>query len=317
MAQPHGICLSRLGPACRLPVLILVTVLLASSLATAAGIAAPAPKPIQMFVSVLPQKYFAERIGGARVHVSVMVGPGQSPATYDPTPRQLARLADAQLYWRMGVPFEAAWMKRIEAANPRMAVLDARDGIPLRAMEKAAQVFHESGGGAGGDHGHEGAKDPHIWLSPPLVKVMGAHLRDALIALDPADRARYEANYGAFAADLDRLDDQIRAALAPVRNRRFMDFHPSWGYFAHTYGLTQIPIEIEGKAPGPRTLAGIIDLARREGIRVIFVQAQFSRRDAQAVAQAIGGRVVAVDPLAPDYVHNLRSVAKVFREAMQ
>jgi len=280
-----------------------------------AGAAAP-PKPIDLFVSILPQKYFAERIGGARVHVSVMVGPGQSPATYDPSPRQLARLGSARLYWRMGVPFEKAWMPRIEAANPHMAILDARDGIDLRNMEQAAQVFGQAEQGAGA-HEHEGGKDPHIWLSPPLVKIMAARLRNALVALDPAGAAQYRANYAAFAADLDRLNRRIQAQLAPVKTRRFMDFHPAWGYFARTYGLTQIPIEIEGKTPGPRTLARVIDLARRDGVRVIFVQAQFSRRDAQTVAQAIGGRVVALDPLSADYMQNLLQAAHAFREAME
>jgi len=288
----------------------------ASLIAGAASAASPT-HPIDLFVSILPQKYFAERIGGSRVHVSVMVGPGQSPATYAPSPRQLGRLSGARLYWRVGVPFEQAWMPRIEAANPHMVVLDARDGIRLRNMERTTQVFGEPEQGANNAVGHEGGKDPHIWLSPPLVKIMAAHLRDALIALDPAGRAQYQANYAAFAADLDHLNRQIRALLAPLKTRRFMDFHPAWGYFARTYGLTQIPIEIEGKTPGPRTLARVIDLARREGIRVIFVQAQFSRRDAHTVADAIGGRVVAVDPLAADYMKNLLQTARAFREAMQ
>lgn len=290
--------------------LVVVTWALLGVTARAAGALA---RPIDVFVSILPQKYFAERIGGQRVHVSVMVGPGRSPATYEPTPRQLSALSKARLYWRIGVPFEAGWMGRIEAANPHMRVLDARDGIRLRSMEGAAGLLS----GEAPRRMRGGVKDPHIWLSPPLVKIMCAHLRDTLTALDPAGGARYEANYAAFAAQLDRLNAHIRALFAPVKHRRFMDFHPAWGYFAHTYGLTQIPIEIEGKEPGPRTLIAAIQLAKRERIRVIFVQAQFSRRDAEAVAQAVGARVVAVDPLAVDYPRNMLNVAEAFRAAMR
>lgn len=269
--------------------------------------------PLTVFVSILPQQQFAQAIGGDHVHVQVMVGPGRSPATYAPTPRQMAALSDARLYWRIGSPFEQVWMARIEAVNPAMAVVDARDGIRLRHMEPTAAVL--GSGAADDDHGH-GLKDPHIWLSPPLVKIMCAHFKDALIRLDPSHRADYEANFRRYVRRLDRLDADIRRTLAGVHQRRFMVFHPAWGYFAATYGLVQIPIQIEGKTPGPRTLAAIIALARRDDIRVIFVQRQFSRIDAETVASAIGGKVVVVDPLAADYLSNLRHVARVFAEAM-
>jgi zinc transport system substrate-binding protein len=232
-----------------------------------------------------------------------MVRPGQSPATYDPTPRQVAALARADLYLRVGVPFEAAWMPRLRAANPRMRVLDAREGIELRPHE-------------GGDHGHDhGDLDPHVWTSPPLAKVMSANIRDALIELDAEHRADYEANYRAFAAELDALDAEIRALFEGLRNRRFLVYHPAWGYFAATYGLTQVAIERAGKEPGARALAALIDQARREEVRVIFVQPQFNRKSAERVARAIGGRVESMDPLAADYAENLRRVARAIAEA--
>ena len=278
---------------------------------------AEAPAGLTVFVSVLPQQQFAEAIGGGHVRVHVMVGPGRSPATYEPSPRQMIELAGARLYWRIGVPFEDVWMARIADANPSMRILDARDGITLRDMESAAAVFSaEPVHGGHGDH-HHGLKDPHIWLSPSLVKHMCERFKDALIERDPAHAGDYRTNFERYARQLDQLDEDIRRTLANVPSRRFMVFHPAWGYFAHTYDLTQIPIEIEGKSPGPRTLAAIIDLARREHIHVIFVQQQFSRTDAEAVARAIDARVVAVDPLAVDYLSNLRQVAQRFAAAMQ
>jgi zinc transport system substrate-binding protein len=271
--------------------------------------AQPAAGRIETFVSILPQKYFVERIGGKHIAVSVMVGPGQSPATYEPTPTQLSRLATARIYFGIGVEFEQVWLKRIAAGNPGMRVIDMRRGIATREIERSE--------GTRAPVAQRGRADPHVWTSPPLVKIMAANIRDTLSQLDPAHRDAYRANCGSFAADLDRLDQDIRVLLKNVSTRNFMVFHPAWGYFADTYGLRQIPIEAGGKEPGARTLAHVIEVGRRERVKVIFVQAQFSRRAAETIAQAIGARVVAVDPLAEDYMNNLRQTARRFAEALQ
>jgi zinc transport system substrate-binding protein len=283
--------------------------LLLLALLGVARAAEPPAAPIEVFVSILPQKYFVERVGGKHVAVSVMVGPGQSPETYEPTPNHLARLAKAHIYFGIGVEFEDVWIKRIAAANPSMRIIDMRGGIPPRELERSE--------GTRAPAAQPELADPHVWTSPPLVKIMAANIRDTLSQLDPAHRVAYGANYEAFAADLDRLDHDIRVLLENVSTRNFMVFHPAWGYFADTYGLKQIPIEAGGKEPGARTLAQVIDIGRRERVKVIFVQAQFSRRSAETIAQAIGARVVAVDPLAEDYMNNLRRVAREFAEAMQ
>lgn len=284
----------------------LVSLVLAVALCLGLISAQANERPLAVAVSILPEKYFVERIGGSHVDVTVLVGPGQSPATYEPTPRQMAGLGQAKIYFRIGVAFEDAWMGRIRSANPAMRVVDLRRGIRLRAMERP-----------GGPVGEDGMKDPHVWTSPPLVKLMVGHICDALITADPAHAADYEAGCRAFRADLDQLDATIRATLASVASRRFMVFHPSWGYFADSYGLQQIPIEVEGKEPGARSLNRIITEARQDRIKVIFVQPQFSRRTAEVVARAIGARVVEADPLAENYVDNLRKVAQAFAAAME
>jgi zinc transport system substrate-binding protein len=269
--------------------------------------------PLRVFVTVLPQKTFVERVGGRGVQVQVMVPPGASPHTYEPTPKQVASLAEADLYVAVGVRFEDAWMGRIRAVNSRMRVLDTSRGLRLRTLEAhdddadaGTGHAYAVGGGGGGD---PGGPDPHLWTSPPLVKQMAAAIRDTLTDLDPANGPNYAANDTAFAAELDALDREIRARLVGLAHRRFMVFHPAWGYFADTYGLTQVPIEHEGKEPGPRALAALIDQARRDQVKAIFVQPQFSRKAADQVAAAIGGRVQVIDPLAPDYFANLRRVA--------
>lgn len=265
--------------------------------------AAPVLAPLPVFVSILPQKYFVERVGGGRVAVSVMVGSGQSPETYEPTPRQMAALSRARLYFSIGVAFEDTWMKRIQAANPALRLVPMQRGVALLPLT--------------GPSGEPSGTDPHIWTSPARVKIMATAIRAALIELDPAHRGEFEANYRAFIAELDALDRELRAILAQARGKPLMMFHPSWGYFANDYGLRQIPIEAEGKEPGARSLARVIDLGKREDVKVIFVQTQFSRRTAETVAAAIGARVVAVDPLAEDYPQNLLRVAREFADALK
>ncbi len=255
---------------------------------------------LSVFVSVLPLKTIVERIGDGHVRVQAMVQPGQSPHSFEPTPRQVAELAKADLYVRTGMPFEDVWMGRFRAVNPRMRVLDARAGIRLRRHENE-------------EHGH--AMDPHVWTSPLLVKVIAHNIRDTLVELDPPHTRDYEANYAAFIAELSALDRQIHAILQGLPSRSFMVFHPAWGYFAETYGLTQIPVQREGKEPGAKALAALVDEARREGVKVIFVQPQLSSRAAEQLARAIHGRVETIDPLAPDYVENMLRVARLIAEA--
>ena len=146
---------------------------------------------------------------------------------------------------------------------------------------------------------------------------MAARIRDALADLDPSGAEHYARGYEAFVAKLDALDREIRRLLTGLSGRRFMVFHPAWGYFADTYGLVQVPVERGGKEPGARTLAALIEQARRDDVRVIFVKPQFGERSAARLAEAIGGRVVSVDPLAADYLDNLRYAARQIAAALK
>ncbi|MDZ7751914.1 MAG: zinc ABC transporter substrate-binding protein [Gammaproteobacteria bacterium] len=266
-----------------------------------------AGEPPGVFVSVVPLKTFVERIGAEAVTVTAMVGPGHNPHTYDPTPRQIGALAAAQLYIRVGVPFEDTWMARIRAVNPAMEVMDARTGLDLGADHHAPAESESHG-----DHHHDPeGHDPHVWTDPLLVKRMAAHIRDTLGRIDPANAEVFTANYHDFAAELETLDADIRALFAASGNRRFMVYHPAWSHFAARYGLTQMAIEQEGKEPGARTLGALIERAREHGVRVIFVQPQMDRRLPKRLAEEIDGRVVVMDPLAADYVANMRRAARL------
>ena len=258
-------------------------------------------------VSVLPQKRFVERVAGDRVNVIVVVGPGQSPATYDPSPRQMAALADADLFFSMGVPFERTWLPRITSLYPRLKPADTTAGIPRRRM---ASHRH-------GDHVHDGEPDPHLWTDPRHAAHMVRRMAEAFAVLDPAGAPIYRANAEGYLVELAALDRELRALLEPVAGGRFLVFHPSWGYFAEAYGLEQVAIETEGKAPGARSLARFIDRARAEGVKAVFVQEQFAAGSARAVAEAVDARLIQVDPLAEDYAANLRRVAVLIAEALE
>ncbi len=270
--------------------------------------------PLKVFVSIPPQKTFVERIGGEYVDVEFLVPPGASPATYEPRPRQMTALAEASLYFAVGVPFERVWLDRIAAANPTMRIVHTEDAVERMPMQ--AHGHHEQGKEKHRHAGDHGIPDPHIWLAPPLVKTQARVIMEALSRLDPANSGHYSAQFELFRGELDTLDRLIREILTPVTGGAFMVFHPSWGYFARTYGLEQMAIEIQGGEPSPRELSQLMEQAREHAVSTIFVQPQFSRKSAETIAGAIGAEVVVADPLARDWNDNLLSVARALRKAL-
>jgi zinc transport system substrate-binding protein len=175
----------------------------------------------------------------------------------------------------------------------------------VRALDPdAAQASERAAGGV------REALDPHVWLSPPLVRVMAQRVRDALITADPGGEDGYHARFSGFARDVDVLDRRILDLFEGCRRRRFMVFHPSWGYFSRAYGLRMLPVELEGKQPGPQELSKLIELAKKRSIRSIFVQPQFSTKSARVIANAVDGEVVTLDPLAEDWLANLKATAR-------
>lgn len=257
--------------------------------------------PVRIFVSILPQAYFVERIGTDKVDVNVLVGPGQSPATYEPTPKQMANLGVSSVYFRIGTPFETGFIEKIWRNFKQLEIVDTREGVPLLYFRH---------------HGEAEEPDPHIWLDPKRVKIQAATICRALCAIDPADSEHYSNNLRAFQEDLDRIDAEITTVLEPYRGQKIYVFHPAFGYFCDSYGLVQEAVEIEGKEPTPRQLSELISRARQEGVRIIFVQPQFSRKGAETIAREIGGAVVPLDPLSRDYLQNLKEMAALIRTSL-
>lgn len=280
------------------------------------AVAGSAAAKVGVFVSIAPQKYFVQQIGHDLVDVQVMIQPGADPHTYEPKPRQMAAMARARIYFAIGIEFEQAKLKKLTRANPQMKVVPTDQGIekiPMPARHHGAEndgLRPHTENGREQDSHASGGLDPHIWLSPPLVIKQAAVIRTALQEIDPAHRLTYEANYQAFVSEITQLDAELDNIFAAKRGLQFMVFHPAWGYFAHTYGLRQLPVEIEGKNPKPAQLRELIEHAQANEIKVIFVQPQFSARSAQLIAKQIGGQVVFADPLAEDWADNLRQVAR-------
>lgn len=269
--------------------------------------------PLHVFVSILPQADIVKRIAGERVEVEVMVGPGQSHHTYEPTPRQISRLAESCAYFQIGLPFERAVCDRIAKIAPSVRLIDTTRGVTFREMTGCCAAHDEpSHRGERDDshssHSHVG-RDPHIWLSPRLVKVQARNIRDALVEIDPAGTADYDAGLARLEHDLDELDARIRARLKPFDGRAFLVFHPAYGYFADEYGLEQVAVEEDGKEPSARRLVELVARAKALGIKRVFVQPQFAVGGAKTVAEAIGASVVPLDPMTVDYERDLWTMA--------
>jgi zinc transport system substrate-binding protein len=301
-----------------------------------------AAQPLNVMVMIAPQRYFVEQIGGNRVAVSVLVPPGTDPHSYEPKPQTMVQAAQAKLYLAMGIPEEQAWLPRLLAIRPNLPVIHQDRGIVKAAMKShhhddadhpppapqprvpapmasttAPDVPGSLEHGAGAAHADEPqGLDPHIWLSPKLVRRQAETVAAGLCAADPAGTAEYQSRLAAFQQRIDQLDRHLQTLFAAVQGpKSFLVVHPSWGYFARDYGLTQMPMEAEGKEPNARDLARLIQHTTDERIPVLLVEPQFSQRLAEVLARETGVRILVADPLAPDWESNLRQLAERLVEA--
>jgi zinc transport system substrate-binding protein len=258
-------------------------------------------KPV-VGVSILPQQYFIERIAGELVEVAVMIPPGASPATYEPTVGQLSALSRSELYMRIGfVAFELSWLDKIKSANPDMRIVDLSLGI-----EPVAETGGEAGAHAG--HIHHGP-DPHIWMSLVNARIIATNVRDELAHQFPEHEGQFNLNLQEFLMDIDSLHGNVSKRLAPYQSRGFMIYHPALTYFARDYRLIQHPLEIEGKTPSPAQMKRMTDLGREEGIKAILIQRQFDKKNAEVLAGEIGAEIIQIDPLDPEWLFQMGYIA--------
>lgn len=267
-------------------------------------------------VSILPQVFFVERIGGDVVSVNVMVGPGEDPHTYEPKPEQMRALSHSQLFFTIGTEYEDAWLPRLREVNPEMTFIDSAAGIQRIPLSDPHHHEDDDHAEDEDDHDDEFGLDPHVWLAPANGKVIALNTLTALIDHAPDHAQTFQSNYEALIAEIEALDAQIEALLAGVTGRAFMVFHPAWGYFADQYGLEQVPVQVGGQEPSASDMAALVAIAREENIRVIFIQPTFSMANAQAIAQEINAEIAIADPLARDWLENLERVADAFAAAL-
>lgn len=286
------------------------------------GTLVPAADKISVFVGILPQKYIAEQIGGDKVSVQVMVPPGKDPHVYEPRPRQVSDLSTSKIYFSIDMPFEKQVIEKIRSMGMKTRIADMAKGIKRVALEKHlaghAEAHHHHGDLEGDDHDDDpNAPDPHIWLSIPLLKTMAENTAGELSAVDPVNAAFYKNNLDLFLKKADETFKRVKAGLAAYNGETFFVYHPAFGYFADDYGLKQYAVETEGKSPAPKELERLIKEAKAKNVKIIFVQPQFDRKSAEAVARAISGTVVPMDDLSENVLENLNSIALAVEQAMK
>jgi zinc transport system substrate-binding protein len=248
---------------------------------------------LSVAVGIPPLAEFAQAVGGDQVRVTVILPAGADPHTFEPTPQEVVEISRADLILAVGshLPFEDRLLEGFTGLQPAPAVVNLSEGITI--MDR----------------------DPHDWLSIPNARTMVNTTAEAFCAKDPAHCGIFLANRDAYLSGLQEADNHIRATLAEARITTFLVVHPAWGYFAREYSLTELAIEEEGKEPSASELAAIVQTAQAIGVRVVFVEPQFSTREADILAAQINGSVEVLDPLAGDYVANLERVAHALQEA--
>lgn len=259
-------------------------------------------------VSILPQKYFIEKIAGDLFEVNVLIPPGASPATYEPTLAQLSRLHQSKVYMRIGyVGFELSWMDKIQSVNPEMKVIDLSMGIDL--IHEDSEEEEEE------DHGHShGGIEPHIWMSAINAKIIANNIYKELVLLFPGEEERMQKNFIEFQNELDSLHGAISEHMQALGQRNFLIYHPALSYFSRDYDLHQYSIEIEGKTPSPAHLKRLTDLSREKDINTIFVQSQFDKRHAEILAEEVDAEIVQFNPLDEQWNKQMLYIVEQFKQ---
>lgn len=307
---------------------------------TQSGTSDKEEKTLKVAVSIPPQASFVKAVGGDYVDVTTMIPPGNSPANYQPSAKEMQGLSDAKVYFSIDVPAEVGFiMPRLSTINKDIKVVELFEAVeekyPVRYFNEDSETKleedhvegedHEEGeehadgeehveGDEHDEHDHTGA-DPHIWLSPKRTIVMVEKIRDELVAMLPEQKATFEENAAAYIKKLEDLDNYIKESLSSVdKQKSFIMYHPSLGYFADDYNLNMVAIESSGKEATAKGLQRVIDFAKSQDVKVIFYQKEFSAKQAGIIAKEIDGTVQEVNILSEDYVDNLKKIADLIKE---
>lgn len=240
-------------------------------------------------VTLQPYANIVKFIGGTRVNVIAMVPPGADPHSYEPKPAVLKEFAKANVYFSDGSGMDKAWLPRFMGVNKDVKVASLSKNIDW-ILDR-----------------HHNTLDPHLWTSPKQAVKIAQSVSSQLSTLDPDGMAYYTGRLSQFVNRMDKLEERLNAAVKnlPQNQKTFIVFHPSYGYLARDYGLTQLSIEIDGKEPKPKDLATVIIEAKKRNVHLVFVQPQFSKRSAATIAKQLDAVVMTTDPLDYDFVKNI------------
>lgn len=282
-------------------------------LATACRNGEPLSEKPVVSVSILPQKYFIEQLAGELVEVNVLVPPGASPATYEPTIAQLGKLHQSDIYMRIGyIGFEQSWMDKLSSVNPDMKLVDLSQGVDLILEDPGTDEDHLEHSLEG--HSHHGT-DPHIWMSAINARIIARNIHRELVLLFPGEKEFLQERLFQFYGSLDSLHLCLSDRLQGMQNRKFMIYHPALSYYARDYGLEQISLENEGKSPSPSHLKEITDLAIGNNIKKILIQRQFDSENAEILARETGSMIIQFDPLDPQWMQQMCYIAEQLNPA--
>jgi len=258
------------------------------------------PKDKVLFVSILPLKYFADKIVGDIYKVEVTVPPGAGPESYSPTPKQMILLGEASAYFSIGyLGFEQTWLENFKSTNANLQVFVISKTIDL--IKNGEQ--HEG-------HAHLQGVDPHIWSSPKTARLIAQNIFDGMIQIDPKNGDTYRKNLNSLLVEIERVDSTVTQLLSKASSKKFIIFHPALGYFARDYGLEQLSIEFEGKVPSPKHLQTVIETAKSENIRFVLIQKEFDQENAEIIAKETGSKIIVIDPLDYNWPEQMISIAE-------
>lgn len=251
-------------------------------------------------VTIEPERYFAEKIVGDKFKIVTLIPAGSSPESFDPTPSQIVDMSKCEAYFPIGLfPLEKTWADNVSKSNGKILILDCSTGMDTV----------KPGNTSNKEHAHEGT-DPHIWTSPKEAKIISQNILNGVIKLDSANKSVYEKNFENLTREINETDSIVCSILKSAKNRTFIIYHPALSYFADYYGLKQFSLQFEGKNPTPAQLASLVTLAKTNGIKTIFVQPEFDKKNAETLSREIGGNIVEINPLAYDWRNEMIKIAK-------
>ena len=279
-----------------------------SALLLTSGTLLSAGEKIPVCAGLPPVARIVEAVGGDAVQVSSMLPEGRSPHDYAPGPRELRQALRSKLFFTTDMPYEERITRALKGKVPVTDISAGIRRVPLEEGEHDHDHHH---------HGHDhhdhdgcsaGSGDPHVWLSPVNCAVMARNAARELGKIAPGKKGMFYVRAEEFARRMELLHKNMQKRLAPFKGRSFFVHHPAFGYFARLYGLRQQAVELGGRETTPARLAQVIKQARQAKVKVIFVQKQFNPASGRALADAIKGEVVELDPLAADVEKNLEAV---------